>query len=228
VKNLALHSIYTAIEGEGVHLGSAQVFIRFQGCNIGCLNCDSKETWNFVDNNYSYDQVIAQVQASKLKRVSITGGDPLHPKHVPGLLALIQKLKKLNFFVNLEASGARVIPEVFDAVDFISFDFKTPSTGVKTSISNIEKLIEQFSGKIQIKSVVADQADFLSAYEALSLIGEKLAINPWVLTPCLNTGDKFNPELSEKIYSWNLENGGPFRIINQQHKLIYGTESLYV
>ena len=41
------NSIYSATEGEGIHIGSPQTFIRFQGCKVGCFNCDSKDTWSF-------------------------------------------------------------------------------------------------------------------------------------------------------------------------------------
>ena len=86
-----VHSIYSATEGEGIHIGIPQIFVRFQGCNIGCLNCDSKETWDFSGQKLSLDEVLTQVEDEagkypfRLKRISITGGDPLHPKRAPAV-----------------------------------------------------------------------------------------------------------------------------------------------
>ena len=42
-----INSIYRATEGEGVFVGRPQIFVRYQGCAIGCINCDSKDTWEF-------------------------------------------------------------------------------------------------------------------------------------------------------------------------------------
>ena len=87
---LAINSIYRATEGEGIHLGQTQIFVRFQGCNIGCYNCDSKDTWDFIDDgNMSLESVIERIISLDVglsKRVSITGGDPLHPKNEMGVI----------------------------------------------------------------------------------------------------------------------------------------------
>ena len=74
---LGIHSIYRATEGEGIHIGTPQIFVRFQGCTIGCVNCDSKETWEFTDNTISIESAIEQVEEisgrypNRIKRVSI-------------------------------------------------------------------------------------------------------------------------------------------------------------
>ena len=125
---LLINSIYMACEGEGVFIGSSQIFIRFQGCSIGCANCDSMDTWEF-DSKYGieFSEVLSRVEKIHnefpVKRISITGGDPLHPAHLPGVLKIVSHYKKKGFFVNIEASGMRVVPELFDAVDFVSFDY---------------------------------------------------------------------------------------------------------
>ena len=94
--NLYLNSIYRATEGEGALIGRPQIFVRVQGCAIGCANCDSKDTWNFeVSPSCHVADALVQILAlshPKLRRVSITGGDPLHPKHVPGVLELAREL----------------------------------------------------------------------------------------------------------------------------------------
>jgi len=125
---LLINTIYRATEGEGIHVGAPQVFIRFQGCAIGCLNCDSKETWEFKqDSAMELTDVVAKVMELSqegrwpLRRVSITGGDPLHPQHTAGLMELIIELKLLGFWINLEAAGSRIVDDVFKAADYIQF-----------------------------------------------------------------------------------------------------------
>lgn len=225
---LLINTIYRATEGEGIHVGIPQIFVRFQGCSIGCVNCDSKETWEF-DPSFSMnlDNVLAEVEKiseGKIKRVSITGGDPLHPGHVPGVLALVKELKARKYFINIEAAGTRVVDEIFDLVDFISYDFKTPSTGVRTSKDLLLKMVEQYGHKSQIKSVIAHQKDFEATYEVYYQTQSKLDKVPgtWVLTPCYEPTEQFPMERFQQILRLNEEFGAPFRVIGQQHKWVYG------
>lgn len=226
-----INSIYLATEGEGVFVGTPQVFVRFQGCTIGCLNCDSKDTWDFspeyalsLDSVMEQVLTIAQRPGGMIRRVSITGGDPLHPKHIESVISLICRLKDHGFTINLEAAGSRVCDEIFDLIDFISFDIKTPSTGVETSVKNVEKLIEQYRGRYQIKSVIASKKDFDYVLGFYEKIAAKAPQN-WVLTPASTPGEAaFSPELYQEIYRWNYDAGAPFRVIGQQHKWIFGFE----
>lgn len=230
-----LHSIYLATEGEGVFIGHAQIFVRFQGCNIGCLNCDSLDTWQFQDSGgSSLDAVLIQISdlggQGAIKRVSITGGDPLHPKHIPAVMALVDELKRRRYFVNIEAAGTRVVDQVFDRLDYISLDYKTPATGVKTGVANILKMAKQYPGKFQVKAVVENQEDFSDVLKSYKIVEDELgAINfPWCLTPCYQTTENFPQKRFQDIVQWNQQNGGVFRVIGQQHKWIYGAKEKQV
>lgn len=228
---LGLHSIYMATEGEGIYIGTPQIFVRFQGCNIGCFNCDSKETWEFTEDTTSMMDAIAKVEEEagkyphRIKRVSITGGDPLHPKHEAGVRELAGELKKRGFFINIEAAGTRVVDSIFDSVDLISFDFKTPSTGVKTNPKFLEKIITQYAKKAQIKSVISDKKDFEFIYDSLQVALEKNDHDievPWVLTPCYEPDEEFPKDRFIDVITLNEQFGSPFRVIGQQHKWIHG------
>lgn len=228
MNKLAIDSIYKAIEGEGVRVGTPQIFVRFQGCNIGCVNCDSKDTWDFLPESEMYlSEVIKKVEDLKIKNVSITGGDPLHQKHIPGVLALVEELKKKNYFINIEAAGTKIDPEIFDRVDFISFDYKTPSTKVKTNLNLITKLINEYAGKYQIKSVIFDKADFLDAQNAHEFVSENINIPQnivWCLTPAFNLGEEFPQRRFEKVLEWTMDSTHSFKVVGQQHKWVYGAD----
>lgn len=228
-KEHLINSIYRATEGEGVFLGRPQVFVRYQGCSVGCLNCDSKDTWAFnAEMGIGLEEILERVHSEGhnglIKNVSITGGDPLHPSHVPHVLELVKALKDRKYFVNIEAAGTRVVDEIFDLVDYVSFDYKTPSTNVKTPIKNIQRMNAQYQNKFQLKAVVADRADFdavLEVYKNLA-VTEKSLDFPWVMTPCFNTNEEFPLERFKNVLKWNEEIGGIFRVIGQQHKWIFG------
>jgi len=231
-----MNSIYRATEGEGVHIGESQIFVRFQGCHIGCLNCDSMDTWDFNQANLmDLDVVIEKIiELGKtdyfpLRRVSITGGDPLHPKHEPAVLALVRALKEKGYYINIEASGSRICEEIFQSVDFISLDFKTPSTGVQTSLTLIEKALRNYSGKIQIKSVIASDHDFYYCQEAYEQLSKEVMIkDSWCLTPAYTPGEEFTTNFFSKILVLNQQAGGKFKVIGQQHKWVYGADKKQV
>lgn len=230
---LLINSIYRATEGEGIHIGIPQIFVRFQGCHIGCVNCDTKETWDFDPAfTKSLDEVMEQVETLSqniIKRVSITGGDPLHPSHIPSLMSLVKELKDRNFFINIEAAGTRIVREVFDQVDFISYDYKTPSTQVRTSKELLLKFIEEYGHKAQIKAVVADKKDFEATYDAYHFVKEaQKSLIPWCLTPCFEPGEAFPMNRFQQVVQLNENFGLPFRVIGQQHKWVYGPEAKLV
>ena len=225
---LLINSIYRATEGEGIYVGRPQVFIRFQGCQVGCLNCDSKETWGFdekfgMEMGGLLDKVDEQA-GSTIQWISITGGDPLHPRHRLGLEELIKQLKSKQYLINLEAAGVRMADGVFQQVDFISFDYKPPSTGIRFPLGHLKEMAQNYLGKFQIKAVVEDTRDFkacLGAYQELERTGLAHGFE-WCLTPAYSPHETFNPKRFIEIMSLNYEHGCPFRVIGQQHKWVYG------
>ncbi len=225
-----INSIYLATEGEGVFIGRPQVFVRFQGCNIGCLNCDSMDTWDFDKSTAisitEASQRIEKAANYKIKNVSITGGDPLHPKHKAGLLTLLNYLRLKNFYINIEAAGTRIDEDIFNLCDYISFDFKTPSTGVKFPIQNIVKMAKLYEGKFQVKAVIQDEKDFLATLKAKEFIeSETGSIDfPWCLTPAFMPNEEFSSKRFIEILMLNQDHGAPFRVIGQQHKWVYGPD----
>ena len=230
---MLINTVYRATEGEGVRIGTPQIFVRLQGCNIGCANCDSKQTWAF-DKNFDRPtetvikkiRELANTAGNKIKWVSITGGDPLHPGHLPEVRRVIEDLGE-DFFINLEASGNKIVEDIFKQLDFISFDYKTPSTGVKTNYKLIALLARDYPDKFQVKSVIQDTKDFQDVHRALLQVEKELKVSipfPWCLTPAYNTKEEFPLMRFQTIIRENEKIGGSFRVIGQQHKWIYGPD----
>src|SRR5450631_1881027 len=46
VQSLPLMESFYTIQGEGFHQGKAAYFIRLGGCDVGCVWCDVKESWD--------------------------------------------------------------------------------------------------------------------------------------------------------------------------------------
>ena len=72
-----MESFYT-LQGEGFHQGKAAYFIRLGGCDVGCVWCDVKESWNAdIHPKISIKQIIAEASAHPARLAVVTGGEPL-------------------------------------------------------------------------------------------------------------------------------------------------------
>lgn len=72
-----MEHFYT-IQGEGFYTGHAAYFIRLGGCDVGCVWCDVKESWDASKHpTYTVNEIINWVKYSGAKLAVITGGEPL-------------------------------------------------------------------------------------------------------------------------------------------------------
>jgi len=209
---MIITEIFKGIEGEGVRVGIPQLFIRLQGCRVGCKACDTKNTWSLTSNQalqLSPREVYANhIVPSGLLNISITGGDPLLQR--VELLELLGFLP-VSYYINIEATGLEDDPEVFTQCDFISADIKTPSSGVYASLDVTQALYKRYEKKLQLKAVVADEGDlnFLKDFHMF----------PVVITPCWEPGKQLDLPFLQNIqdFLWKHSN---FRMIVQQHKFL--------
>ena len=71
-----MEHFYT-LQGEGKHSGRAAYFIRLAGCDVGCVWCDVKESWDISPDQYlTIEQLLTEVAQSNTDFVVITGGEP--------------------------------------------------------------------------------------------------------------------------------------------------------
>ncbi|OGS40594.1 MAG: hypothetical protein A3K77_07605, partial [Euryarchaeota archaeon RBG_13_31_8] len=203
--------------------GIPKTFIRLQGCKVGCTTCDSKYTWSKKGGKLmSEEDLVNSCIENGFINVTVTGGSPLE-QHI---IRLVKMLRANAFNVTLEESGQYYNEDVFDAVNLISLDIKTPSSSVKANMKIIEKTIANFAYKTQIKCVVANRKDFeFAAYHFERLQSKGLILHSFILTPCwLVNKHKPNTRLIKWMIKQIEERQLEMRIIIQQHKLIYGAK----
>ena len=69
---------FFSIQGEGVTVGMPAVFIRLQGCSVGCSWCDTKYSWDPAGGHQvTLEALIEDVRAFPCRRAVVTGGEPL-------------------------------------------------------------------------------------------------------------------------------------------------------
>lgn len=83
------------VNGEGTR---CTLFVS--GCTHACRGCYNQKSWSF-DNGVLFDEAMAQqiindLKDTRIKRQGLTlsGGDPLHPRNVEALLPFVERVKK--------------------------------------------------------------------------------------------------------------------------------------
>ncbi len=203
-----MESFYT-IQGEGFYQGSAAYFIRLGGCDVGCVWCDVKDSWDAskhpqlsintiveeavkeVNSQLTSNQQLASVNAVL---AVVTGGEPL----LHNLDALTDALHKKGFRTNIETSGSSPLTGHWDWICLSPKKFKAP-------------LPEVVPFANELKVVIFNKHDFVWAEEYAALVSPscKLYLQPeWdkaaLVTPLIIDYIKANPkwELSLQLHKY--------------------------
>ena len=220
---MKINSIFQAIEGEGIDIGTPKVFIRTQGCSMNCVNCDTPEAQDSKKGKkMTVKQIVDKVRKFKQKHITITGGDPMQQNHNE-LLELIKEFKRVNqnYHITLEVTGNderdNVIDKIFNKVDFLSFDMKSPSS---KSALPFHKSSIGWNHKSQYKIVIERWDD----YDFAKRMIKKYKMCDIVLTPCWKPDEILNEDFIKKLHEKILKDGLKCKVIIQQHKIVYGAK----
>lgn len=133
----AMEFFYT-IQGEGYHSGKAAYFIRLAGCDIGCVWCDVKESWNAGDHKViPVRNLVSAAMESKSRIAVVTGGEPL----MYDLSDLTIQLKKNGFNTHLETSGAYPLTGRWDWICLSPKKFKKPRPEIFSQAHELKVVI---------------------------------------------------------------------------------------
>jgi organic radical activating enzyme len=130
--------MFYTLQGEGYHQGKAAYFIRLAGCDVGCVWCDVKESWDASKHPVlSIEEIVTSALAHPARLAIITGGEPL----LYNLDALTTALKKVGFEVNIETSGSSPMSGKWDWVCLSPKKFKAPLTESVQAASELKVVI---------------------------------------------------------------------------------------
>ena len=60
-----INEMFQTLQGEGYFTGVPAIFIRLQGCPVGCAWCDTKHTWDkLADREVSLFSILAKTKES--------------------------------------------------------------------------------------------------------------------------------------------------------------------
>jgi organic radical activating enzyme len=189
-----MEHFYT-IQGEGYHQGRAAYFIRLGGCDVGCVWCDVKDSWDATKHpKFNVESLMLKVLETPTKLVVITGGEPL----MHNLDALTAAIQSKGIETNIETSGAHPLSGSWDWICLSPKKFKAPLPEI-LPLAN------------ELKVVVFNKSDFTWAEKYAALVSPtcKLYLQPeWdkaaEVTPLIIEYVKQNPqwEMSLQIHKY--------------------------
>ena len=189
-----MEHFYT-LQGEGFHQGRAAYFIRLGGCDVGCVWCDVKESWD-ADKHPKFDvqSLRLEVKKTPAEIIVITGGEPL----MHDLTELTRELRAAGFKTHLETSGAYSLTGSWDWICLSPKKFKAPLPGILAKAN-------------ELKVIIFNRSDFEWAQKYAAQVSAdcKLFLQPeWdkadQMTPLIINYIKANPkwELSLQIHKY--------------------------
>lgn len=190
-----MEAFYT-IQGEGYHTGKAAWFIRLAGCDVGCVWCDVKESWEVSEKQLkSIQELVTDAAAHQARNVVITGGEPC----MYNLTSLINQLHLFQFKVHIETSGAYPVTGSPDWVCVSPKKFKAP-------------MPESLAKADELKVVVFNNSDFEWAEQNALQVKDSCKL---FLQPEFDKSNKIMPAIVEYVKA-----NPRWQISLQTHKFI--------
>ncbi len=187
--------LFYSLQGEGYHQGKAAFFIRLAGCDVGCVWCDVKDSWDASKHPVlSVEEIVAAAAAHPSRIAIVTGGEPLLHQLDP----LTTALRAAGFQTHIETSGSSPMSGSWDWVCLSPKKFKTP-------------LPESVKAADELKVVVFNKSDFDWANSFVNDLADdcKKYLQPeWeksdAMTPLVIEYIKQNPswELSAQLHKY--------------------------
>ena len=183
--------MFYTIQGEGYNAGKAPYFIRLAGCDVGCVWCDVKESWEIGEEQWlTISDIVTRLkkEIGTCINVVITGGEPL----MHNLDVLCAVLKKQGFHTWLETSGAYPLSGTWDWICLSPKKFKAPLPAMLAAAHELKVVVfnksdlswaEQHAGGVSTTCNLYLQPEWSKKEPMGALITEYVKQNPrWMVS----------------------------------------------
>ena len=166
------------IQGEGINVGKPVILVRFDGCNLRCSFCDTKQA-SLSEKETSFEVITNRINNLKqyfpnITTLLITGGEPLYNKHFIHVIKTQQDM---------------------------GFEIETNGTLLK-NIFEFEKDYAYFRGELQLN--ISPKFDLVSHGPEVTCIGNVFSIYKEQFKFMMDTG--FNNYTVKFVYGTYMKN----------------------
>jgi len=243
-KTTNLFEIFSSVQGEGIHVGRRQLFVRFSGCNLACEHCDTPESrqsilfahaehppgsgrFELVSNPVSTRDLAGRIcrmdDDGAHHSISLTGGEPLLCADF--IAELIPLCGGRRFYLETNGTLPRELEKVVGLLHTVAMDIKLRSVaGQATDVKTVRGFLSVASqSAVFVKVVVGDRTtdrELVAAAQVVAKIGPNI---PFVIQPVTPTSAGPEPPTPEAVLGLQasalavLED---VRVIPQVHRLM--------
>lgn len=195
-----LVEIFSAIQGEGLNVGTRQLFIRFALCDLRCHFCDSAHTWSIppqcrveqAPGQRNFETHLNPVSGSLLLQwveqlnqpslhdsISLTGGEPLlQAPFLEEFLPLVRQNTQLPIYLETGGHRPEQLASVLPYLDSVGMDIKLPSvSGEQRWLAHGKflQLCHESSVEVFVKLIVDRNTDPRELERSAQLVAD---VNP--------------------------------------------------
>jgi 7-carboxy-7-deazaguanine synthase len=183
-----MESFYT-LQGEGAFQGHAAWFIRLGGCDVGCVWCDVKDSWDASRHPLkTIRELVEDAGAHPGRLAVITGGEPLMHDCGP----LTRALRQAGFRTHMETSGSSPLSGDWDWICLSPKKFKAPLNEVIRRADELKIIVynrhdfawaEQFASQVRPSCRLYLQPEWSKSDSVTPLIVDYIKAHPeWTLS----------------------------------------------
>ena len=158
--------MFSSVQGEGTHVGTPAIFLRFGGCNRNCWFCDTDWTKH---KPYTLEGIVQELDEfnPSVRVLVITGGEPLLQVDEPLLRVLSERFElhletngsiplgiRSRYFSHITCSpkqnASDTVVEVIDDLKLLfPYQYQTPDAYIITGRTNVFLQPIWVDGKIE-------------------------------------------------------------------------------
>jgi 7-carboxy-7-deazaguanine synthase len=173
VRTYLINEIFYSLQGEGVRIGTANVFVRFARCNQQCriathgFDCDTDFE---AGRQMTIPQIVERCRqlAPECNWLVLTGGEPALQVDRP----FIDGLHEAGYKLAIETNGTVALP---DGIDWITVSPKADNENIRQRRADEVKYVRAQGQPIPDNVVEADHVLISPAFEGDRLCPETLA-----------------------------------------------------
>jgi 7-carboxy-7-deazaguanine synthase len=145
-----IYEVFNSLQGEGPYVGTRQVFVRFQGCPLTCVYCDSVGARRYKSSRRAESgrssslknpvsakalaRLIESLWTPATQHISLTGGEPL--LNADFILELAEESGR-PMYLETNAFSSRRARRLKESICIAACDIKLPEHGATSAYAQL-------------------------------------------------------------------------------------------